>query len=204
MIRFTLSDSGKEECIFYKNIDVPIEDLRKRAPEYASMLLNILKSKLPKRCGLVLSLSSLENSIYRVAENFLEEVYSGLANEDILLGCSTIKNLPLFADFLIQKGYKNSDKEDGFDLTMNQNTADTVLDFIINEIDYTNIEQLEKDYNINGLKNQISLLIDNKNYLKAGILLMKAKIIKYTSVNDYNDTENILSDRERLNNIFMY
>lgn len=204
MINFTLSDSGKEEHIFYKSVDIPIDDIRKRISEYAELLSSILQSKLSEKYCIILRLTSSEDSIYSIALNFLEEVHSGLSNEDILLGCYTIKNLPLFVDFLIQKGYESSDKEDKFDLTMPQNTPDTILEYAINEIDYRDIERLEKDSNIIGLKDEVSKLIDTKKYLEASILLMKAKIIGYTALYDKDDSENFLSDREKLNNIFMY
>lgn len=203
MINFTLSDSGKEEHIFYKSVDIPIDDLRKRISEYTELLLSILQSKLSKKYCIILRLTSVEDSIYSIALNFLEEVHSGLSNEDILLGCYTIKNLPLFADFLIQKGYESSDKEES-GLTMPQNTPDTILNYAINEIDYRDIERLEKVSNMTNLKDRVSILIDNKKYLKASILLMKAKIIGYTALYDKDDSENFLSDREKLNNIFMY
>lgn len=203
MINFTLSDSGKEEHIFYKSIDIPIDDLRKRTSEYTGLLLSILQSKLSVKYGIILSITSIEDSIYRIADLFLTEVHSGLSNEDILLGCHTIKNLPLFADFLIQKGYESSDKEES-GLTMPQNTPDTILNYAINDIDYRDIERLEKVSNMTNLKDRVSTLIDNKKYLKASILLMKAKIIGYTALYDKDDSENFLSDREKLNNIFMY
>lgn len=203
MINFTLSDSGKEEHIFYKSIDIPIDDLRKRTSEYTELLLSILQSKLSIKYGIILSITSIEDSIYRIADLFLTEVHSGLSNEDILLGYHTIKNLPLFADFLIQKGYESSDKEES-GLTMPQNTPDTILNYAINEIDYRDIERLEKVSNMTNLKDRVSTLIDNKKYLKASILLMKAKIIGYTALYDKDDSENFLSDREKLNNIFMY
>ena len=203
MINFTLSDSGKEEHIFYKSINIPIDDLRKRTSEYTELLLSILQSKLSVKYGIILSITSIEDSIYRIADNFLIEVHAGLSNEDILLGCHTIKNLPLFADFLIQKGYESSDKEES-GLTMPQNTPDTILEYAINEIDYRDIERLEKVSNMTNLKDRVSTLIDNKKYLKASILLMKAKIIGYTALYDKDDSENFLSYREKLNNIFMY